>query len=100
MIDPSSIMGVEEHRGSPSFEAVPPDLIPDTSSGDDTDQEAETSLNMCPAEIRVIHRLSSRTNILPVIAHADSLTDEKLQAIKLAGVCHSLTKLPLAVNFR
>ncbi|KAG6890627.1 hypothetical protein C0995_006603 [Termitomyces sp. Mi166 len=86
MIDPSSIMKAEERRGAPSLEASssPPDLVPDTSSGDDTDDEAETSLSMSSAEIRVIHRLSSRTNILPVIAHADSLTDEKLQAVKVA----------------
>ncbi|KAH0586191.1 hypothetical protein H2248_007450 [Termitomyces sp. 'cryptogamus'] len=86
MIDPSSMMSTEDHRGPPSLEASasPPDLVPDTSSGDDTDDEAETSLTMSTAEIRVIHRLSSRTNILPVIARADSLTDEKLQAVKLA----------------
>jgi len=39
---------------------------------------------MSPAEIRVIRRLSTRTNVLPVIAHADSLTDEKLLAVKSA----------------
>ncbi|KAG6884955.1 hypothetical protein C0993_007070 [Termitomyces sp. T159_Od127] len=75
--------GDQHIHASPS-EAAPPDLVPDTSSGDDTDDEAETSLNMSPAEIRVIHRLASRTNLLPVIARSDSLTDEKLQSIKFA----------------
>lgn len=37
---------------------------------------------MPPAEIRVIRRLSARSNVLPVIARADSLTDEKLAAVK------------------
>lgn len=37
---------------------------------------------MSPAEIRVIKRLSARTNVLPIIGHADSLTDEKLEKVK------------------
>jgi len=37
---------------------------------------------MSPAEIRVIRRLSARANVLPVIARADSLTDDKLCAVK------------------
>ena len=64
---------------------APPDLVPDTSSGDESDEEVEALLTMSPAEIRVIRRLSARSNILPVIAHADSLTDEKLLAVKNAG---------------
>jgi len=41
-------------------------------------------LTMSPIEIRVIRRLSSRSNVLPVIARADSLTDEMLAAVKEA----------------
>ncbi|KAG6909130.1 hypothetical protein DXG01_001882 [Tephrocybe rancida] len=92
MIDPTSILTPTERRASSSLPnktrsettVSPPDLVPDTSSGDDSDDEAEPLLTMSPAEIRVIHRLSTRANIVPVIAHADSLTDEKLQAVKLA----------------
>ncbi|GLB38335.1 putative TRAFAC class TrmE-Era-EngA-EngB-Septin- like GTPase superfamily, septin GTPase family protein [Lyophyllum shimeji] len=95
MIDPSSIMTAAERRALSSLpfktrsettvsQSNPPDLVQDTSSGDDSDGEVEGVLTMSPAEIRVIHRLSARTNILPVVAHADSLTDEKLQAVKLA----------------
>lgn len=70
---------------------TPPDLVPDTSSADDSDDdEAETVLTMSPAEIRVIRRLAARTNILPVIAHADSLTDEKLHAVKIASESTSI----------
>ncbi|KAG6831925.1 hypothetical protein H0H92_006526 [Tricholoma furcatifolium] len=92
MIDPTSILtATSERRASSSLPTrtrsettiSPPDLVPDTSSGDDTDNEAEAPLVMSPTEIRVINRLSTRANILPVIARADSLTDEKLQAIKL-----------------
>ncbi|KAF7987098.1 hypothetical protein HWV62_279 [Athelia sp. TMB] len=39
-------------------------------------------LTMSPAEIRVIRSLSTRANVLPVIARADSLTDDTLAAIK------------------
>ena len=62
----------------------PPELIPDTSSGDDSDDEVEEELTMSPVEIRVLRRLAERTNVLPVIARADSLTDNKLQAVKAA----------------
>ncbi|KAH0832111.1 Septin-domain-containing protein [Lanmaoa asiatica] len=48
---------------------------PDEYSGD---------IMMSPAELRVISRLSPRVNVLPVIARADSLTDESLSAVKTA----------------
>ena len=48
---------------------------PDEYSGD---------VMMSPAELRVIRRLSARVNVLPVIAKADSLTDESLSAVKTA----------------
>lgn len=97
MIDPSSIMTVAARRAQSSLPTktrsettvsyrTPPDLVPDTSSGDESDDEGEGSLTMSPAEIRVIRRLSARSNILPVIAHADSLTDDKLLAVKNAGL--------------
>jgi hypothetical protein len=63
----------------------PPDLVPDTASLiDSDDEEEEAPLSMSPIEIRVIRRISARCNVLPVIAHADSLTDEKLRAVKNA----------------
>jgi septin family protein len=92
MIDPTSILTASARRAlsalptktrsvttiSPSN---PPELIPDTSSGDDSDS-SEEELTVSPAEIRVIRRLAERTNVLPVIARADSLTDEMLKAVK------------------
>ncbi|KAJ7459895.1 septin family protein [Mycena latifolia] len=95
MIDPSSIMTVNSRRGQSSLPAKtrsettvsyrnPPDLVPDTSSEDDSDDEGEGPLTMSPAEVRVIRRLSARSNVLPVIGRADSLTDEKLLAVKNA----------------
>lgn len=48
---------------------------PDEYSGD---------IMMSRAELRVISRLSARVNVLPVIARADSLTDESLCAVKMA----------------
>jgi len=41
---------------------------------------------MSPAEIKVIRRIYHRSNVLPVIARADSLTDSKLAAAKEAGM--------------
>ncbi|KAF7365170.1 Septin family p-loop GTPase [Mycena venus] len=95
MIDPSSIMTTVARRGQSSLPSKtrsettvsyrnPPDLVPDTSSEDDSDDESEGPLTMSPAELRVIRRLSARSNVLPVIARADSLTDEKLIAVKNA----------------
>ena len=95
MIDTASIMTDESRRvlsavpsksRSETPVSVPPDLVPDTSSLDESDdEESNTALTMSPAEIRVIRRLSTRANVLPVIARADSLTDEKLLAVKNAG---------------
>ena len=48
---------------------------------EDSDEELG-DLCMSPVEIRVIRRLSARANVLPVIARADSLTDETLSAVK------------------
>ena len=56
---------------------------PDTEKEeDDSDEDSAEQLTMSPAEIRVIRRLSARANVLPVIARADSLTDDKLSAVK------------------
>ncbi|KAJ7600632.1 septin family protein [Mycena floridula] len=95
LIDPASIMTVSARRAQSSLPAKtrsdttvsyrnPPDLVPDTSSGDDSDDETDEPLTMSPAEIRVLRRISARSNVLPVIARADSLTDEKLAAVKEA----------------
>ncbi|KAF8195430.1 septin family protein [Pholiota molesta] len=91
---PASIITAEQRRAMSSLPVRtrsettvsmrPPELVPDTSSADESDDEEEGPLTMSPAEIRVIRRLSARTNVLPVIARADSLTDEKLLAVKNA----------------
>lgn len=101
MIDPASIMTAAARNAASSTPFTqtrsettvsmknPPDLVPDTSSNDeddDSDDEDNGPLTMSPTEIRVIKRLSARTNVLPVIARSDSLTDERLQAIKEAGL--------------
>ncbi|KAH7099582.1 Septin-domain-containing protein [Auriculariales sp. MPI-PUGE-AT-0066] len=57
------------------------------SSDDDNEEDnvpARHRLTMNPSEIRAIKRLATRVNVLPVVARADSLTDEKLNAIKRA----------------
>ncbi|KAF8627466.1 hypothetical protein AX17_006278 [Amanita inopinata Kibby_2008] len=97
MIDPSSIMTVAARRALSTLPTRthsettislrgPPELVPDTSSGDESDDEAQDKdeLTLSPVEIKVIRRLAERANVLPVIARADSLTDDKLQALKAA----------------
>ena len=116
MIDPASIMSAAARRAQSSLPTKtrsettisyrPPDLVPDDqSSGDESDDESAAPLTMYPAEIRVICRLSARSNVLPVIGRADSLTDEKLSAVKNAvrkalrsGLCrryHLCFRLPV-----
>ena len=66
----------------------PPDLSPvsdssPSSSEDESDNEDDWErLTMNPADIRVIQRLSKKANILPIVARADSLTNDKLTSIK------------------
>jgi len=101
MIDPASILTAEARRAlsvlpiktrseTTVSNRTPPDLVSDTSSGDDSDDEDDDSkLTMSPNEIRVIRRLSARVNVLPVVSRADSLTDEKLLALKNASESQS-----------
>lgn len=102
MIDPASVMTVATRAALSSLPRTrsertvshhtPPDLVPDSSSADDSDDESDAPLTMSPAEIRVLRRLSARCNVLPVVARADSLTDEKLLAIKNASKLSTLQK--------
>ncbi|KAI0770254.1 Septin-domain-containing protein [Fomes fomentarius] len=94
MIDPASIVSETARRGQSSFPTKvrsettisykPPDLssMSEDSDSEDEDDGSGSSLSMSPIDIRVIRRLSARANVLPVIARTDSLTDEKLAAIK------------------
>ncbi|KAA1469856.1 hypothetical protein DENSPDRAFT_835530 [Dentipellis sp. KUC8613] len=96
IIDPSSIMTVAARRQSSSLPNKtrsettishrPPDTpsLTDDSDDDSDDEFSPEKLTMSPAELRVIQRLSQHTNVLPVIGHADALTDEKLAAAKEA----------------
>lgn len=89
MVDPSSLLS-SPRRDQPS---LPGRTRSDTTGscptvGDlqeaDYDREYSKELAMSPAELRVIRRLSARVNVLPVIAHADSLTDDTLTLVKAA----------------
>jgi hypothetical protein len=95
MVDPSAIMTASTRRARSSVPprvrarseatvSVPPQT-PEAEKDqdqDDSDEDSAERLTMSPAEIRVIRRLSARANVLPVIARADSLTDDKLAAVK------------------
>jgi hypothetical protein len=92
MVDPASIMTASARRARSAVPSKtrsettisyrPSEQVVDPPSGDDSDDESSAPLTMAPAEIRVIRRLTARCNVLPVIARADSLTDEKLLAVK------------------
>jgi hypothetical protein len=95
MVDPSSILSASSRRDQ---SPMPGRARSNTTgsyptAGDlqeaDSDPEYSKELAMSPAELRVIRRLSARVNVLPVIAHADSLTDETLSLVK-AAVCRDL----------
>ena len=59
-----------------------PPLTDDDGDSDVDMDSSPSSLTMLPAELRVIRRLAERVNVLPVIGRADSLTDDKLRAVK------------------
>ena len=93
MIDPKSIMSTSLRRALSSLPAKSrseatisrqtsqPDINFADEASDDED-DADAQLKMSPADIRVIRRISERANVLPVLARADSLTDDTLTEMK------------------
>ena len=96
MIDPDSIKTPASRRSEPgplrseSINAINFDLEINSLAGSRVDVSTSTNdkdsekLAMDPTDLRVIRRLSDRVNVLPVVARADVLTDEKLFAVKAA----------------
>lgn len=92
VIDPSSIVTPSERHAMSSLPTKSHSRISltrcksatETTESEDETDDSDEELTMSPAEIRVIRRLSARCNVLPVIGRADSLTDEKLKAVKRA----------------
>lgn len=89
MIHPSSILPASAHHVSVTLPRKTHTQsegsisgAPDASTKEDDSDSSAEQLTMSPAEIRVIRGLSARANVLPVIARADSLTDDKLSAVK------------------
>ncbi|KAI0670849.1 Septin-domain-containing protein [Trametes maxima] len=98
MIDPSSVTTESTRRAQSSLptktrsEATisykpqknqePAPATDESDSEDEDDESGGRGLTVSPADIRVIRRLSARANVLPIVAKADSLTDDKLAAIK------------------
>ena len=90
-MDPASILSrrhILPHKtlSKTTISALQPDETPPlTDDDDDSDFDSDSNpggLSMSPAELRVIRRLADRVNVLPVVGHADSLTDDKLRAVK------------------
>ncbi|KAH6912615.1 Septin-domain-containing protein [Coprinopsis sp. MPI-PUGE-AT-0042] len=92
LVDPASIMTQGERRALSSYplatrSEVTVSQSPGSSQDADAASEEEPSdsderLTMSPTELRIIRRIAAKANVLPVIARADSLTDEKLDAVK------------------
>lgn len=94
MINPHSVISTAERKALSSASSSSALSIskPSTDNsredlGDGEQQKAPkqhdlTKLTMLPSELRVIKRLSQRVNVLPIIGCADSLTDDRLNAIK------------------
>lgn len=61
------------------------DALPKTEPG---------QLCMSPLDLRIIRRLSDRVNVLPVVARSDTLTDERLTAVKQT-ISRELTRAKL-----
>lgn len=90
LVDPSSILSPSSPRvQSPMSGRARSDTTASRTTVGDTQeaiyhQEYSRDFALSPAELRVIRRLSARVNVLPVIAHADSLTDDTLSLVKAA----------------
>jgi hypothetical protein len=91
MINSHSVMGTAERKAlssAPSSSGLSISKPPSREDLEDAEQQQTskqhdpTKLTMLPSEIRVIKRLSQRVNVLPIIGCADSLTDERLSAVK------------------
>ncbi|KAF9781879.1 Septin-domain-containing protein [Thelephora terrestris] len=97
MINPHSVMSTAERKALLSVPSSSGLSTPNPSratnghlrqDSEDVDQPRApkrinpSELTLLPSEIRVIKRLSKRVNVLPIIGCADSLTDERLSAIK------------------
>ncbi|QRV77659.1 Septin-9 [Ceratobasidium sp. AG-Ba] len=86
LIDPSSVQSHSQRtRTSRSHTALPRSDTPESSSNDsDYDSDSEDRIGLAPSEIRAIQRLARRTNILPVIAKGDMLTNDRLEKVRKA----------------
>jgi len=94
MINPHSVVSTAERK---ALSSAPSSSVPSISKpssdhprggSEDTGragapmQVDPTKPTMLRPELRVIKRLSQRVNVLPIIGCADSLTDERLSAVK------------------
>ena len=96
MINPHSVMSGAERKAlssAPSSSALSISKPSTDQSREDLEGEEKpvapkpfdpTKLTLLPSELRVIKRLSQRVNVLPIVGCADSLTDDRLSAVKEA----------------
>ncbi|KZP33683.1 hypothetical protein FIBSPDRAFT_773474 [Athelia psychrophila] len=87
LVDPASILPASTREAPASTTSRDKNASDDSAvdiqhAASQVDDGGPNRLTMSPAEIRAIRGLSARANVLPVIAHADSLTDDRLAAVK------------------
>jgi hypothetical protein len=95
MIDPSTVLTTAQRRLNSSLRRTQSETtlasrsninaVPSSPDELDSDQD-ESPLTLSPADIRTMRRLFTRCNVLPVVSKADTLTDERLQAVRQAGL--------------
>ncbi|KAG8907706.1 hypothetical protein FRB99_002502 [Tulasnella sp. 403] len=89
----SSITSTESSESSEEDEKERPSAEKGEENEEEEDEEGDEEVpkpparksadeTMAPKELRVLKRLATRCNILPVIAHADTLTDERLALVR------------------
>lgn len=95
-IDPARVTSSAERRYTSSFSTTKtrsdapnsqpaPELSTTASTASTSDTSYDGSaeeLSVSPIDIAVMQRLAKKANLLPIIAHADSLTDDTLDTIK------------------
>ena len=96
MINPHSVMSTAERKAlssAPGSSLLPMSKLSreysrehsaEVAQREDQKHHDPTKLAVLSSELRVIKRLSQRVNVLPIIGCADSLTDERLSAVKEA----------------
>ncbi|KZT39916.1 hypothetical protein SISSUDRAFT_1044871 [Sistotremastrum suecicum HHB10207 ss-3] len=82
LIDPTAVLKSRPQTSSRKSRTTPPGSDDEYSSDDDSDSDGDSRVSLPLAQIKVLKRLANKVNILPVVAHSDSMTDSNLELVK------------------